>query len=318
MVERKQTNDHWSRYWAYGSLTSLPQDFRKNYDGELAIFWQQIINSLDESVSVIDVCTGNLALPLLMKQLNEKLNKSMQITGVDLAKIDKQAIASQHPETADWLKDIKVLDSTAIEDLAVVIEQPVDLITSQYGIEYCDIESIAPQILPLLKPGGRLVFVSHAADTAILSAMKEEQMAFDLLNDWRVFETMKSFGEGRYKPAYFQKQVLKQLSILHEHILQTPVQLLQIFHQALGGLSQLSITQLSTQREAVAQFYMQHWQAQLRAADLLTVSEKIAKNPEWYLPFENAGLVLEHKQSILYQGKHNAGTAYQFRKSDKK
>ncbi len=238
----------------------------------------------------------------------------MNLFAVDLAKIDKERIAEIHHEMTSWLNDIEVIDETSIENIATKITQPVNLITSQYGLEYCDTEVIAPQLVALLKPGGRLVFVSHASDTAILVAMKAEKEAFDALQELKVFETMKGYGEGKYKAVYFQKQIQKQIKALHQKLIAQPVQLLQIFHQALSGLSQLTLQQLITQKQAVLKFYSEHWMAQMRAADLLYVSEKIANNPTWYQPFETAGLVLEKKESIWFQGKHNAGTAFVFTK----
>lgn len=310
----KNVQQHWSAYWQMGSLTSLPQDFKQNYDGELAEFWLAILSHLPDFSSVVDVCTGNLALPLLMHQLNTKVQKEFKVKAVDLAVINKSDIAKIHPDLVDHLNKIEVIDQTPIETIQEKINQQVDLITSQYGLEYCEIPAIAPQLANLLKPGGRLVFVSHANDTDILKSMKDEKMAFDILQEFKVFSSMKSYGEGRFQPAYYQKQLNKQLSAIHEKLVQKPMQLLQVFHQALGGLSQLTEAQLSTQKKAVKQFYNQHWMAQMRAADLLLVSEKIANNPKWYQAFESAGLILEEKKSIWYQGKHNAGTAYKFRK----
>ncbi|WP_154222433.1 hypothetical protein [Marinicella rhabdoformis] len=308
---------HWSAYWKTGSLTSLPQDFKRNYDGELADFWGGALNELPQSATVVDVCTGNLALPLLFSQLNVQVNKQLNLMAVDLARIEKSDIMKAFPEVSSYLDGITVFDETAVEAIDEKIDQPVDMITSQYGLEYCETSIIAPQIYQLLKPGGCLVFVSHATDTDILKSMKSEKEAFDILQKLKVFSVLKSFGEGRFQPAYFHKQLTKQLPAIHQALIKKPMQLLQVFHQALGGLSQLSLDQIATQQRAVKQFYQQQWMAQMRAADLLWVSEKISNNPEWYLAFEAAGLVLEEQKNIWYKGKHNAGTSYKFRKPTK-
>ena len=170
-----------------------------------------------------------------------------------MAKIEKDKIAQRHPNLQSWLNEIHVIDETPVESLTNQIHTPVDLITSQYGLEYCETETIAPLLTNLLKPGGRLVFVSHATDTDILKSMQEEKRAFDILDELKVFSTLKSYGDGRFQPAYFQKQLKKQLDAIHRKLVEQPAQLLQIFHQALGGLSQLTIDQLATQQTAGVQ-----------------------------------------------------------------
>lgn len=311
---KNNTSDHWSRYWQFGALTSLPQDFSKNYDGELADFWKQVIEDLPSDAEVIDVCTGNLALPVLMKQIANSTGKQIKFSGVDAASIDKSVIASQHPELADVLNDVVVIDNTTIEKLTDVVVNPVDLITSQYGIEYCDTEKVAPVLFKSLKPGGRFVFVAHATETAISGFMQQERQAFEFLQKLAVFDTLIAFAEGRMKAKLFQGHVKKSLKKIHEALAQKPVQLLQIVHQALGGLSQLNLKQLISQKQKIGQFSSQHLMAQLRANDLLQVIEKMQNNPEWYAPFLTTGLTLESKEAIIYQGKHHAGTAYCFSK----
>lgn len=305
---------HWSNYWESGVLTSLPQDFKKNYDGELASFWENIVSDLPAQADAIDLCTGNLALPVLLCQLSNKFNKKLNYTAVDIAKINKSTIINKNPELADVVREINIIDETSVEDLSEKIVGQVDIVTSQYGLEYCDTEPVAKKVYDLLKAEGQLVFVSHATDTDILKSMQEEKLAFDTLEDLKVLSLMKRYGEGRHQAAYFQQQINKQLKQLHKILLDKPLQLLQIFHQAMGGLSKLSLSQLEMQKEAIFNFYHQHWLAQMRANDLLTVSEKIANQPEWYEAFIDAGLVLKSKNSIWYQGKHNAGTAFIFRK----
>ena len=46
-------------------MTSLPQDFAANYDGEVAEFWQAAFAQVPPAGRMIDLCTGNGAIALL-------------------------------------------------------------------------------------------------------------------------------------------------------------------------------------------------------------------------------------------------------------
>ena len=76
-------SDHWSDYWSRGSLTSLPQDFAANYDGEVAEFWQGAFSGLDDTGRMIDLCTGNGAIALLAAEYFASEKPDIEIVAVD-------------------------------------------------------------------------------------------------------------------------------------------------------------------------------------------------------------------------------------------
>lgn len=310
----KQQNNHWSEYWASGALTSLPQDFRVNYDGEVADFWHSVLVELNDGAKILDVCSGNLALPLLFSEYAEQQAVNFSITAADLAKIDKSLVAKRFPKQASWIDEIELLQETAIEQISQHLSSSFDLISSQYGLEYCNLDLVADQLLQLLKPTGKLVFVSHAADTAILSLMRDEGEAFVQLQKSGVFETLGAFAAGSLKAAQFQKQLPKLLNQVNDLMQTKPNQLLQTIYRALQGLSRLSLGQLLRDKNAVGEFSRQHLLANLRTRDLLRVSEQIITEPDWYLIFEKKGLALQKHGQILYRNRHNAGHFYIFAK----
>lgn len=309
-----QQNTHWSEYWAAGALTSLPQDFKVNYDGEVADFWHSVLAELHDGAKILDVCSGNLALPLLFAEYAERQAVNFSITAVDLAKIDKSVVAKRFPKQAGLIEQIELLSETAIEQIDRHLSGSFDLISSQYGLEYCDLEVVAEKLAQLLKPNGRLAFVSHAADTAILSLMRAENEAFGQLQGIGVFDILADFGSGSSKAAQLQKQLPKLLNQVGDLLRAKPNQLSQVIYQALQGLSRLSLAQLLREKQAIGAFVRQHLSANLRTKDLLQVSEKIIAEPNWYSVFTQKGLLLQQQGQILYRNRHNAGHFYIFTK----
>lgn len=311
----KQRNNHWSEYWASGALTSLPQDFVANYDGEVEDFWCATLADLNDGAKILDVCSGNLALPLLFAEYAERQAVNFSITAADLAKIDKSVVAKRFPRQANLIAQIELLSETAIEQIDQHLGgSAFDLISSQYGLEYCELEVVAEKLLQLLKPNGRLAFVSHAADTTILSLMRAENEAFMQLQTIGVFDVLGDFCSGSLKVAQLQKKLPKLLPQIDDLIRAKPNQLLQVIYQALQGLNRLSLGRLLREKHAVDEFVQQHLSANLRTKDLLSVSEKIIAEPHWYSVFVEKGLVLEQQGQILYRNRHNAGHFYVFAK----
>ncbi len=309
------SQEHWSSYWQTGVLTSLPQDFPVNYDGEIADYWRAILSPLSGSVHVVDVCTGNLALPLLMMTELNRADLELQITAIDKAIIDKEAIGNRFPKVVTALQNVNVYDHTDVININQVLDEPVDLITSQYGIEYADTDAVAQPLYDALKEGGRLAFVAHATDSAVTAYMEQEKQVFDELTEMHLFELLAEFGSGKITPVMFQQEAKRQVKILGLKVKSQPRQLTQIIYQALESINIMSIKQLIDQKDKIRLFGEQHWQAQLRAVDLLKVITKMQRDPLWYLPFEDCGFQLMNRQTIIYQGKHHAGVGYLFMKN---
>ena len=88
------SSDHWSEYWSRGCLTSLPEDFAANYDGEIAEFWRNAFQSVPAGGSVIDLCTGNGAIALLAAEYATREEQDLSITAVDGATVNSASSAT--------------------------------------------------------------------------------------------------------------------------------------------------------------------------------------------------------------------------------
>lgn len=164
--------DEWTRYWARGSVTTFEGHFSDNYDAEVRDFWWRQFASLPEDGTLVDLATGNGALPLLAARYAREHGRRLSIIGVDSAAIDVEALRTALPDLAVDLDATRLLGDTRLEDTGLPAAG-ADLVTSQFGFEYGDTAAGAREAFRLLRSGGRLAMILHHADSAILSQARE-------------------------------------------------------------------------------------------------------------------------------------------------
>ena len=54
----------WSSYWAQGALHSCTGSFDARYSGAIGAFWDAVVAEIPPGSRVLDLATGNGALPL--------------------------------------------------------------------------------------------------------------------------------------------------------------------------------------------------------------------------------------------------------------
>jgi len=303
--------DHWSNYWKGGRLTSLPQDFRENYEGEIESFWKSVFSELSSHSEILDLCTGNGAIALLASSFSGKNKLELNITAVDAAKIEISNLTSKYDHLKNDIQNINFIGECRVENIDLQSDK-FDLITSQYGIEYCDWNSSAAQVSRLLKPGGSFVLISHASDTDIVVYMSEEREEYNTLEDLGFFLIFNNYLSRR--KSY--KETIRSLKKLNKSLIRIMQQKnSSLISGIVNFINYLTTVEkrifLSQEREMKSHF-QQHVFAYARLKDVLDVTKKISDNPDWYLVFEDEGLELKEKGKILYQGVHNAGMFYKF------
>lgn len=159
---------HWSEYWRRGALTTFDQGrYQSGYDGEVAAFWDGVFDALPDGAVMVDLATGNGAIPLLAVRRARSLGRHWTIIGLDHAGV-------RIPETGDDADQIR-------SDLAAVDLRPhtpmertglpdrtADLVSSQFGIEYGDLSQALSEAVRILKRPGRLALVMHHPDSAVV------------------------------------------------------------------------------------------------------------------------------------------------------
>ncbi len=306
-------SDHWSDYWSRGSLTSLPQDFAANYDGEVAGFWQQVFRGVPEQGRIIDLCTGNGAIALLAAEYARKVSPGLEITAVDAATISPESIAQKYPGQAELLQRIRFIGNCRVEEMNLP-PAGFDLVTSQYGIEYCDWTQAAAQVERVLRPGGRLVLVSHTATSDIMKFMAQEQREYAQLERLGFFRTIKGFLDNGIDFERFRKTLATTQATLARELGTSDSPLFRSVLGMVGGVLNMNEPALDKSRTHLQAYYAQTRHGYDRLTDMLRVNQAIQSQPHWYRVFESAGLKLTNSGEIQYRGRHHAGDFYSFEK----
>lgn len=164
----------WSRYWQQGALHSLPDDFDGNYAGPIRAFWLRQFAPLTTGQRVLDIGTGNGALPQLACEACA--DDMPTIDAIDLAELSPAWLASQPQACRDA---VRFHGGVSVEALPFA-DASFDLASSQYGLEYTDLGRAVPQLARVLKPGGQLALLLHHAGSRLAEVAREELR----LGDW--------------------------------------------------------------------------------------------------------------------------------------
>ncbi len=170
-----QRRDAWSRYWQQDVLHSLPGSFAGNYDGAIERHWQQVFAPLGPKDRVLDLGTGNGALPQLL--CTQHAGAMPRVDAIDLAAIAPDWL---HQQPQDCRQALHFHGGTTAEALPFE-DASFTLITSQYGIEYCDTQRSLPELARVLAPAGRVALLLHHAESRLTEVAREEHHLTGLL-----------------------------------------------------------------------------------------------------------------------------------------
>jgi len=308
-------SDHWSDYWSQGCLTSLPQDFDANYDGEVAAFWLDAFREIPVPGRMIDLCTGNGAIALLAAEFSIREDSDLEIVAVDAASISSDAIAEKYPDQLEPLQKIRFISDCRVEDIQLPSDS-FDLVSSQYGIEYCVWEQAAHQVFRLLKPGGQLVMVNHTATSDIMKFMEQEHQEYSMLKKSGFFSSIDGYLQGKIQYGSMHSTLSNLYGILSRVLQNGGPPLFRSVHAMLKGALSLNELALEQRRVHLQKYYAQTRYGFDRLTDMLRVNHAIQSDPEWYSVFESAGLELLDSGEIRYHGQHHAGGFLKFRKPE--
>lgn len=154
----------WSTYWAQGALHSCVGSFDGQYSGAIGAFWDDILAGIGAGARVLDLATGNGALPL---RLWNRHGANVRVDAVDLA-----TVAPPWYQPGEYTS-ITFHPGVSMEALPFA-DDSHDWVVSQYGFEYADREAALDESLRVLAPQGRLAFVMHHAESVLVAVGREE------------------------------------------------------------------------------------------------------------------------------------------------
>jgi len=147
----------WSRYWSHGIAHSCGGSYGNRYEGSLARFWRTVAGDLPAGARVLDIATGNGAVPQL---LLDGADSPIACDAIDLAQPDPPWLAGlpEHKRRQLRFHGQQVAEALPFPDTHF------DLVTSQYGLEYTDLQRSLPEIRRVLRPGGKVRLITHHTD----------------------------------------------------------------------------------------------------------------------------------------------------------
>lgn len=150
----------WSSYWANGALHSCASSFVGNYAGAIADFWRPSFERLQPGGRMLDIATGNGALPMLSWE-QRKSGGGVSIDAVDLAVV---APAWHDPGKH---AAIRFHSGVSMEQLPFP-DQSFDLVTSQYGLEYGPWPEALHECMRVCRTDGAAAFILHHAGSVLV------------------------------------------------------------------------------------------------------------------------------------------------------
>ncbi len=179
-----QNTEVWDSFWQAERLACCIDSAAANYAADFKRPWLEFFQQLQDGDSLLDLCTGNGAIPLIALDHAKQHKLSLDLHGVDSADINP---GKYNPELGEELSKITFHPRTFITELPFG-DDSFDFATSQYGIEYAPLEPAAAEIVRVLRRQAHGQVIMHAEDgvTALL-ARKELVDIDELFNDIDIF-----------------------------------------------------------------------------------------------------------------------------------
>jgi ubiquinone/menaquinone biosynthesis C-methylase UbiE len=164
---KPSSRDDWTLFLENSTPTSFGLTFPDSYTGSILEFWKEQVRG--DLRHVVDIGCGNGALCWIADELLNHPSVEAQITGIDFADIDPFRVLGR--AQSDY-PGIEFMGNTFAENLPFA-DESVDLVMSQYGIEYSDLDRSIPEAVRVLRPGGRLAFILHDTDSEVVRLSTE-------------------------------------------------------------------------------------------------------------------------------------------------
>lgn len=179
---------HWENYYRGGAIASCPMGPSSTYTLELRDLWLAFFAQLEDGAAILDVGTGNGAIPLLAKEAAAGTGKRFDIHGADLAAINP---AGHVQGGATLFAGIVFHPGMRTERLGFG-PATFDAVTGQYSLEYADIDRALAEVRRVLKPGASALFVLHHDQSVPVRNARESLLHGALvLEETKIFRSLR-------------------------------------------------------------------------------------------------------------------------------
>ena len=151
--------DPWTLYWQNDNLESCIASQSSEDTEKIVAYWRDFASLLDHGATILDLATGNGAVPSMLLAGNPDL----EIVAVDKAQIEPAKFLTRASELASvrFLPDV---------DICALPFEPesFDVVTSQFGLEYAPLDEACSSAARVLKHSGSLRLLMHHEDSEIV------------------------------------------------------------------------------------------------------------------------------------------------------
>ena len=183
----------WRHYWRENRLAACVPE---NPASAAAIesHWSGFFAELPAGTRVLDIATGNGVLLVWAARATGAAERGLALTGIDLADIDPARFL---PEYRADLAAVRFIGKTAAESLPFAADS-FDVVISQYGLEYADIDLALGEAARVLAPGGQLHWLAHGSGSIVVAQGRDRLLDIDLLLGPKgPFAAMKTYTRAR-------------------------------------------------------------------------------------------------------------------------
>ena len=210
MTETHASNSElWTLYWQSGRIdTGLGAPTDNGRDG-FSVFWQMLVGALPDGARIIDLGTGNGAVPRHLTQAARRLGKTMSIIGVDAASIDPiRAVGAD----TDGLAGVTFIGGTDLTETGFG-DGSFQGATSQFAIEHAEAGKAVRELLRILDRGAPFqLLLLHASSPLVLSFVRQIGEIDDLMADGGLVTAMRHVLE---EPSTRATDALEKAGRIH-------------------------------------------------------------------------------------------------------
>lgn len=199
--------EHWQTYYRSGAIATCPTTADGAYDQELKTVWSDFFGSLDDGARILDVGTGNGAVPMIAKESADLQGKQFDIHGTDLANIDPLRFVVRG---ATSLAGVVFHPGISTTDLPFE-SHSFDAVTGHYALEYMPLQASLAEISRVLKPGAAARFVLHHSESLIVknaqSSLTQGRLVLEKINIFLLLREL--INAQRLRPGATQALLTK-------------------------------------------------------------------------------------------------------------
>lgn len=164
-------NSAWSDFWSSDQDMCIQGDGSQEVNKLINDVWlAAVTNILKEEMICYDLASGSGYLPKLISQ--NFSNKKPSIVAYDYAKVNHQHYPSS----------VKIIDQHPIETISASEKDKADIVMSNFGFEYADIDKAFSSMIEYTHKGTDLLLNCHHQDSIYSKDGKDIISAFKELN----------------------------------------------------------------------------------------------------------------------------------------